>query len=132
MQHANVAVDEVRRAEFFRKGGAAREVVKGKRWLLLSRWVNLTTQKKRQLNALFALNRRVMKAYLLKVLVAVGEGANMAGPQGPLCHRLMAAETPPVLGGRRRLHLSRFDDGLGWPWLGIFKCENEPAGFRLV
>jgi transposase len=66
MQHANAAVDEVRRAEFFRKGGAARAVVKGKRWLLLSRWVNLTTQKKRQLNALFALNRRVMKAYLLK------------------------------------------------------------------
>ena len=27
--------DEVRRAEFFRKGGRAREIVKGKRWLLL-------------------------------------------------------------------------------------------------
>jgi transposase len=66
MQHASAAVDEVRRAEFFRKGGAAREVVKGKRWLLLSRWVHLNTHKKRQLNALFALNRRVMKAYLLK------------------------------------------------------------------
>ena len=66
MQHAGAAVDEVRRAEFFRKGGAAREVVKGKRWLLLSRWVHLNTHKKRQLNALFALNRRVMKAYLLK------------------------------------------------------------------
>ena len=66
MQYANAAVDEVRRAEFFRKGGAARAVVKGKRWLLLSRWVNLNTQKRRQLNALFALNRRVMKAYLLK------------------------------------------------------------------
>jgi transposase len=66
MQHAAAAVDEVRRAEFFRKGGAAREVVKGKRWLLLSRWVHLNTHKKRQLNELFALNRRVMKAYLLK------------------------------------------------------------------
>jgi transposase len=66
MQHAGAAVDEVRRAEFFRKGGAAREVVKGKRWLLLSRWVHLNTNKKRQLNQLFALNRRVMKAYLLK------------------------------------------------------------------
>src|SRR5271165_2410197 len=43
MQHAGAAVDEVRRAEFFRKGGAAREVVKGKRWLLLSRWVHLNT-----------------------------------------------------------------------------------------
>ena len=52
--------------EFFRKGGAAREVVRGKRWLLLSSWVHLDRQKKRQLNELFALNRRVMKAYLLK------------------------------------------------------------------
>jgi transposase len=66
MQHASSAVDEVRRAEFFRKGGAAREIVKGKRWLLLTRWVHQNTDKKRQLNELFALNRRVMKAYLLK------------------------------------------------------------------
>ena len=66
IKHAAAAVDEVRRAEFFRKGGPARELVKGKRWLLLTRWVHLTTSKKRQLNALFALNRRVMKAYLLK------------------------------------------------------------------
>ena len=60
------AVSEVRRAEFFRKGGAARELIKGKHWLLLTRWVHLNTNKKRQLNELFALNRRVMKAYLLK------------------------------------------------------------------
>jgi transposase len=66
MQHANAAVDEVRRAEFFRKGGAMRDVVKGKRWLLLTRWVNLTTAKQQQLNELFSLNRKVMKAYLLK------------------------------------------------------------------
>jgi transposase len=33
LQHANAAVDEVRRAEFFRKGGAERAVVKGKRWV---------------------------------------------------------------------------------------------------
>lgn len=66
LQHAGTAVDEIRRAEFFRKGGAAREVVRGKRWLLLSSWVHLDRQKKRQLNELFALNRRVMKAYLLK------------------------------------------------------------------
>ena len=65
MQHANAAVDEVRRAEFFRKGGRMRGMVKGKRWLLLSRWVNLDTGKKRQLNTMFALNRPVMKAYLL-------------------------------------------------------------------
>ena len=66
MKHANEAVAEVRRAEFFRKGGAARELIKGKHWLLLTRWVHLNPHKKRQLNELFALNRRVMKAYLLK------------------------------------------------------------------
>src|SRR5216684_4687578 len=66
MQHANKAVDEVRRAEFFRKGTRMRGVVKGKRWLLLTRWVHLTADKRQQLNQLFALNRKVMKAYLLK------------------------------------------------------------------
>ena len=66
MQHANQAVDEVRRAEFFRKGGRMRGIVKGKRWLLLTRWVNLESRKRQELNGLFALNRRVMKAYLLK------------------------------------------------------------------
>jgi transposase len=66
LQHSSKAVDEVRRAEFFRKGGRARDLVRGKLWLLLSSWVNLDRSKKRQLNQLFALNRRVMKAYLLK------------------------------------------------------------------
>jgi transposase len=66
LQHANKAIDEVRRADFFRKGGSMRGVVKGKRWLLLTRWMSLDSQKRQQLNELFALNRRVMKAYLLK------------------------------------------------------------------
>jgi transposase len=66
LQHASQAVDEVRRAEFFRKGGAARDLVRGKRWLLLSSWLNLDRGKRRQLNTLFALNRRILKAYLLK------------------------------------------------------------------
>ena len=66
LQHAGQAVDEVRRAEFFRKGGAARDLVRGKRWLLLTSWLHLDRGKRRQLNALFALNRRILKAYLLK------------------------------------------------------------------
>src|SRR5580692_9354474 len=52
MQHANEAVSEVRRAEFFRKGGSARELIKGKHWLLLTRWVNLTRGKKQMLQQL--------------------------------------------------------------------------------
>lgn len=66
MQHASKAVDEVRRSEFFRKGGRMRGLVKGKRWLLLSRWVHLDSRKRQLLNELFRLNRRMMKAYLLK------------------------------------------------------------------
>jgi transposase len=41
-------------------------LVKGKRWLLLSRWVNLTPGKRQELNQLFALNRKLLKAYILK------------------------------------------------------------------
>jgi len=66
MQHANKAIDEVRRAEFYRKGGVMRSLVKGKRWLRLTRWVHLNSDKRQQLNHLFSLNRKVMKAYLLK------------------------------------------------------------------
>src|ERR1039458_999162 len=62
IQHANAAIDEVRRAEFFRKGRRMRGLVKGKRWLLLSRWVNLAAGKRQELNQLFALNRKVGSA----------------------------------------------------------------------
>src|SRR5207244_12864788 len=66
LQHANDAVDEVRRAEFFRKGRKMRELIKGKKWLLLSRWKNLVPRQRGVLNRLFQLNRRVFKAYMLK------------------------------------------------------------------
>jgi transposase len=66
LQHANDAVDEVRRAEFFRKGRKMRDVIKGKKWLLLSRWKNLAKTQRGVLNRVFHLNRRVFKAYLLK------------------------------------------------------------------
>ncbi len=59
MQHANRAIDEVRRAEFFRKGPRMRGLVKRQnRWLLLTRWLNLSNAKRQELNRLFALNRK--------------------------------------------------------------------------
>ena len=70
MQHANQAIDEVRRAEFFRQGGWKRELVKGKRWLLLRSWTHLDRTDRQSLRALFALNRRLAKAYLLKEQLA--------------------------------------------------------------
>jgi transposase len=65
IQHANDAVDEVRRAEFFRKR-TMRDLIKGKKWLLLSRWKNLAPRQRGVLNRLFKMNRRVFKAYMLK------------------------------------------------------------------
>src|SRR5262249_37507603 len=66
IQHANDAVDEVRRAEFFPKGGKRADWVKGKKGLLLSRWKNLAVKQRGVLNRLFQLNGRVFKAYMLK------------------------------------------------------------------
>lgn len=70
LRHANEALDEVRRAEFFRQGGEARGLIRGKRWLLLRRWADLGRDERVTLRELFALNRRLAKAYLLKEQLA--------------------------------------------------------------
>lgn len=66
LQHASRAIDEVRRNEFFRAGAVMREYGRGTRWLLLRRWRNLAREKRRQLHQLFAANRRLFKAYILR------------------------------------------------------------------
>jgi transposase len=66
LRHASEALDETRRAEFFRQGAQARGLVRGKRWLLLRRWADLERDQRQTLRELFALNRRLAKAYLLK------------------------------------------------------------------
>jgi len=66
MKHVNAAVDETRRQEFFRQRGPLRAVMRGKRWLLLTRWHNLTRAKKSQLQEALSMNRRLFKAYYLK------------------------------------------------------------------
>jgi transposase len=66
MRHVNDAVDETRRQEFFRQGSHQRAAMRGKRWLLLTRWHNLPHAKRSQLKQALALNRRLFKAYYLK------------------------------------------------------------------
>jgi len=70
LRHASEALDETRRAEFFRQGADARGVIRGKRWLLLRRWAHLDGEERQTLRDLFALNRRLAKAYLLKEQLA--------------------------------------------------------------
>src|SRR6202048_434100 len=43
-----------------------RELIKGKKWLLWSRWKSLVPRQRGVLNRLFQLNQRVFKAYMLK------------------------------------------------------------------
>jgi transposase len=66
LQHASAALDEVRRQEFFRAGAVMRAVGRGKRWLLLRRWKTVRGSKRRELQALFAANRRLFRAYVLR------------------------------------------------------------------
>jgi transposase len=66
LQHASAAPDEVRRQEFFRAGPVMREHGRGKRWLLLRRWKTVRGSKRVELQTLFAANRRLFKAYVLR------------------------------------------------------------------
>ena len=65
-QHASDALDDVRRQEFFRAGAVMRQHGRGKRWLLLRRWKTVRGSKRAELQALFAANRRLFKAYVLR------------------------------------------------------------------
>jgi len=66
LQHASAALDEVRRQEFFRAGAVMRQHGRGKRWLLLRRWKTVRGSKRAGLQVLFAANRRLFKAYVLR------------------------------------------------------------------
>ncbi len=65
-RHLTEAVNEVRKAEFFRRGGRYRDVIRGKKFLLLKKRRRLHWRRRRDLDALLALNRRLSRAYVLK------------------------------------------------------------------
>ena len=66
LQPASAALDEMRRQEFFRAGAVMRAYGRGKRWLLLRRWKTVRGSKRLELETLFAANRRLFKAYVLR------------------------------------------------------------------
>jgi transposase len=66
LQHAAAALDDVRRQEFFHAGAVMRAYGRGKRWLLLRRWKTVRGSKRVELRQLFAANRRLFKAYVLR------------------------------------------------------------------
>lgn len=60
------AVNLVRNQEFFRHGGARRDAMRGKKFLLLRKWRRLRSGKRRELVQLLVMNQRLFKAYALK------------------------------------------------------------------
>jgi transposase len=64
--HLGKAIDQVRKQEYGRLAGDERRYIKGKKYTLLTRWGNLTSDGRAALKELFRVNRRLNKAYLLK------------------------------------------------------------------
>jgi transposase len=60
------AVDEVRKREFWRRGGRYRDAVRGKKWLLLKKHRRLHWRKRGDLALLLMQNRQLFRAYVLK------------------------------------------------------------------
>lgn len=66
LQHASAALDQVRRQAFFRAGPVMRAHGRGRRWLLLRRWKTVRGSTCAELQTLFAANRPLFKAYVLR------------------------------------------------------------------
>lgn len=66
LQHLSKAMDEVRRREYKRVSGQAREYIKGQRYVLLSHRENLSLEGRKALKKVLAINKRLNTAYVLK------------------------------------------------------------------
>lgn len=66
LQHLSKAMDEVRRGEYKRVSGQAREYIKGQRYVLLSHRENLSLEGRKALQKVLAINQRLNTAYVLK------------------------------------------------------------------
>jgi transposase len=66
LRHLSEAMDDVRKLEYHRLVGNDRRYIKGQKFVLLSNWDNLSRDRRNGLSELFAVNKRLNKAYLLK------------------------------------------------------------------
>jgi len=103
-KRANQAVDELRRAVFFRAGPEMRALGRGKRWLFLRAWERCTETQQADLKALLAHNAKLAAAYQIKeelrgVLHAPDERA-MAKGMARILRRTQRKSNVPL----RKLH----------------------------
>ena len=88
--HLHEAVNEVRKAELWRQGGRMRDLVRGKKWLLLRRRSRVHWRRRRILDQMLALNRRLQKAYVMKEWFA--ENTNPRGIRGTIHDAIEGAD----------------------------------------
>jgi len=65
-KHLNEAINKLRILEYKKLAEQDRGFIKGTKWLLLSRKTSLSKKQKYKLNALLTVNKKLLKAYLLK------------------------------------------------------------------
>ena len=104
VKRANAAIDELRRAIFFRAGPNLRAVGRGTRWLFLRAWENCTEAQQTKLQQLLACNAKLAAAYQMKeelreVLAAPNESA-MAKGLAHVLRRTQRKDNVPL----RKLH----------------------------
>ena len=104
IKRANEAIDELRRAVFFRAGPEMRALGRGKRWLFLRAWENCTAKQQTELKALLRYNAKLAAAYQIKeelraVLGAPDEKA-MAKGMARILRRTQRKDNIPM----RKLH----------------------------
>ena len=66
LRHLQDALDTVRKREYARLTGPGRRFIKGQKYVLLTRWRNLSAKGRESLKLLFNANKRLHTAYLLK------------------------------------------------------------------
>jgi transposase len=127
MKLANAAVDEVRRAVFFRASPELRALGRGTRWLFLRAWEKTTPEQQGTLRALLGQNRTLARTYQIKeelrgVLLASTKDDMATGLQRIL-RRTARRDNEPL----RRLH-----DTLNERWNEILAlAEHRPPVGRI-
>jgi transposase len=88
LRHASEAVDETRRAEFFRQGGEARRLIRGKRWLLLRGWANLDEDERTTVTQLLRHNRPVGQGLPAQGATRPAVDLHLRGVCAPVPHQV--------------------------------------------